>query len=918
MSEMNNPGVSIGSPRVLSSRNRHSRAASATSPRHQGIPSSSSPLGPHDPDGDLRPNVETLYNDDGNDFNVDPNAPVLSGAVGEETMKEVERQKEQEEQERKEKYAARAEAGRGNRFVGGFVLRMKNALRPRWDGNSPQRQTEPPRDPYPAFPHAVYDPEPEDDGYDVGRHDRLRGQDPRDVEYHAGTDRRESEGRGLPHRSSESLGSPSETVHPTTEWHDDGTTAVDHSGYPPSQYPDAYGAYGNPVPPQIPPNMQQDPRIHQNNINPSNPDGFHPSDFPTSYNMPPQSNYIPANSAGLYNYTFGSPVLADIKPASDYAKMDIPPSTAPSDVSLNTYFSRIRQAVEHINSLPWVSERVTVDYYPAGIRREKITRKEKDRERLKRQDEEKLGPGGLSGEGRGIGRKDRRPIISWYDRSRIGLPTSNPGEIDLTAGSPPRPVMMQPSMAQTMSGNPGAVTPYSPLAAANIPPVAIVPSVAPSGVTTGTTPRPIEVPLAPGLYPSTNAEVSGLVPASSEDPNSFAEDGASPGGAGMTVRLSSTGAAPPLPTFTQQPPQSNVPVAGTPATDPVPINVVPPSTSMPSASADAMNSTAFTSPGMGMSALGPVMPEPPAARSPPHSTTHTRTPSAPVNGTPMIGRASNNPMTSPAPPSQTHSRTPSRTHQRAPSSTGGYTSNRRYNPNTPVHYFPANVPATSAPPRTPAPTAPPTPVQPHNTTLAQQGSGRAPIIPTARQISQSGYSDGGISDRSGKSGFSAKTGRSWVVVNGAASPSSTTTDNTRDNRDFGTPYIPTRVNSVAATPRIGGRRETMDAPVTPMSVNQSSQFQTPVVSMYGESGYGHGYDRKGKGKVPPRAASVQTVSDSEDGSSSRKAYREQQRIYSNVQRQHYQQMENDRARGLNPNYAMGVDSMYPTSRLRQP
>jgi len=906
MSETNH-AMNIGSPRVLSPRrSRNSRAPSATYAGHQDT--DSTVHRPHDPDDELGPNVESLYRDDGNDFNVDPNAPVLSAVVGEETIQEVERQRVTEEQERREKNAARAQAGAGNRFVGGFVLGLKNALRPRWGGGSPQRQARPPRDPYSAFPHAVYDPEPDSEDGGAEWHARERGHDPRDIEYQAGLDRQEFDKH---HRTSyESTDSPSETVHPTTEWHDDGTTAVDHSGNPLSQYQGARDAYGNPIPP--PQRMQQDVRVHQNNPNPDN--------FVPSY-VQSHSNYIPANSTGLYNFSVGSPIVADIQPAPDYAKMDIPPSTAPSDVSFNTYLSRIRQVIEHVNSLPWVAERVTVDYYPAGIRREKIEKKERNRERLKRQDEEKLGPGGLFGDGRGIGRKDKRPIVSWYDRNRVGLPTSNPGDLDLTAGSPPLPVQMQPSMAQTMTENAEGVTPYSPLAPA------AVPQVATSAFTT-TSSRPGDVPLAPGLYPSANAETTApLVPVSSDDPYSYAE-GATPGGAGTTVRLSSPPVTTVLPTTTtiQHPPESHVPAAGmsargpstTPGGEPVSINVLPPSTpaSMPSASAGIQNLTGLT-PNSGVepapgAVIPPFIPEPAAVHSPTRSATHTRAPSAPDHGTPMTARV----PTSPAPPSQTHSRTPSRTHER-PGVTGAY--NRRRNPNTPVHYFPANanVPVTSAPPRTPAPTAPPTPAHSPNATPAQHGAGhnQAPVIPTARQYSHSGLSEGGVSD---KSGISGRSGRSWVVVNGRATPSSTASNDTRDDRSFavGTPYIPTRVNSVAATPRMTGRRDTMEtAPYTPVSANPSSQFQTPIVSMYASSGHGG----KGKGKAPAMAASVQTVSDSEDGSpsSARKAYKQQKRIYEDLQREHHRTMERERAQGRNPSYAMGMN-FYSNPRPRQP
>ncbi|KAJ3497755.1 hypothetical protein NLJ89_g10305 [Agrocybe chaxingu] len=65
-----------------------------------------------------------------------------------------------------------------------------------------------------------------------------------------------------------------------------------------------------------------------------------------------------------------SPVSYDPELGSDYAQME-PPTPPRSDVSLNTYLTRIRQFIHDVSALPWVGkERVTVDYYPERNRRE--------------------------------------------------------------------------------------------------------------------------------------------------------------------------------------------------------------------------------------------------------------------------------------------------------------------------------------------------------------------------------------------------------------------------------------------------------------------------------------------------------------------------------------------------------------------
>jgi len=99
----------------------------------------------------------------------------------------------------------------------------------------------------------------------------------------------------------------------------------------------------------------------------------------------------------------GSPVSADPQPGSDYAKMDSPTPPA-SDRSFGSYMNRVRTFFRELNDLPWVAERVTVDYIPGQSKR------------------------------RARPRPTHRPIISWYN------PNVNPisaGTVDLLSGSSP-------------------------------------------------------------------------------------------------------------------------------------------------------------------------------------------------------------------------------------------------------------------------------------------------------------------------------------------------------------------------------------------------------------------------------------------------------------------------------------------------
>ncbi|TFY62276.1 hypothetical protein EVJ58_g3961 [Rhodofomes roseus] len=77
----------------------------------------------------------------------------------------------------------------------------------------------------------------------------------------------------------------------------------------------------------------------------------------------------PQNSAtrpplGLSSPAVGTPVLVEPRPTRDYAKMESPIRTAPPDDSFSAHITRIHNFIVELKNLPWVSSRVTVDYFP--------------------------------------------------------------------------------------------------------------------------------------------------------------------------------------------------------------------------------------------------------------------------------------------------------------------------------------------------------------------------------------------------------------------------------------------------------------------------------------------------------------------------------------------------------------------------
>jgi len=68
----------------------------------------------------------------------------------------------------------------------------------------------------------------------------------------------------------------------------------------------------------------------------------------------------------------GTPVLVEPQPTADYVKMESPVRLAPLDDSFSAHFARIHNFFTELKKLPWMSSRVTVDYYPAASYRARI------------------------------------------------------------------------------------------------------------------------------------------------------------------------------------------------------------------------------------------------------------------------------------------------------------------------------------------------------------------------------------------------------------------------------------------------------------------------------------------------------------------------------------------------------------------
>ncbi|KAG6888908.1 hypothetical protein C0992_007147, partial [Termitomyces sp. T32_za158] len=143
----------------------------------------------------------------------------------------------------------------------------------------------------------------------------------------------------------------------------------------------------------------------------------------TIHDTDPYEGTTVVNHDNFEALPIGSPIYVEPKLTNDYAKMESPRA---SIVSFNSYIHRFRQFFLELNDLPWVAERVTVDYIPGADR---------DRRRP---------------------RVLQRPI-SWYGNtphsrrpslfSDDSSPTSQPPQVQL----PPRTSMQPPALYRSIS-----------------------------------------------------------------------------------------------------------------------------------------------------------------------------------------------------------------------------------------------------------------------------------------------------------------------------------------------------------------------------------------------------------------------------------------------------------------------------------
>jgi hypothetical protein len=89
---------------------------------------------------------------------------------------------------------------------------------------------------------------------------------------------------------------------------------------------------------------------------PNLPPDRHPSSTRMSH-----ENFYPEDAIPTTDRS-PSPVLALLRPAEDYAKMDEPEVVAAQRG--RAYISRLRAFIHHVYTLPWVAPRPTFDYYP--------------------------------------------------------------------------------------------------------------------------------------------------------------------------------------------------------------------------------------------------------------------------------------------------------------------------------------------------------------------------------------------------------------------------------------------------------------------------------------------------------------------------------------------------------------------------
>ncbi|KAK0203668.1 hypothetical protein DFS33DRAFT_819853 [Desarmillaria ectypa] len=144
----------------------------------------------------------------------------------------------------------------------------------------------------------------------------------------------------------------------------------------------------------------------------------------------------------LPSHSIGSPVLAEPQPGSDYAKMYDMVTPPPTEMSFSSYMSRVAQFFRDLHNLPWIAERITVDYVPGH-------------------------PTQPLGRRRSGSTRPSQQVMSWYGGPHGSVNLLSDGSASIryrqmppqslyTYGSPPPPIHMmsqQPQMGMVYPGS---------------------------------------------------------------------------------------------------------------------------------------------------------------------------------------------------------------------------------------------------------------------------------------------------------------------------------------------------------------------------------------------------------------------------------------------------------------------------------
>ncbi len=148
------------------------------------------------------------------------------------------------------------------------------------------------------------------------------------------------------------------------------------------------------------------------------------------------------------SHAIRSPVLAEPQPGSDYAKMYDMVTPPPTEMSFSSYMSRVGQFFRDLNNLPWVAERITVDYVPG-----------QPTQRLGRR---------MSGSTR-----PSQQVMSWYGGPHGSVNLLSDGSASIryrhmppqspyAYGSPPPPIHMMSQQQQMAMAYPGSASMNQP------------------------------------------------------------------------------------------------------------------------------------------------------------------------------------------------------------------------------------------------------------------------------------------------------------------------------------------------------------------------------------------------------------------------------------------------------------------------